>query len=283
MFSVVAAIVTGAAIVGEAENWAIIFLFALAIVIVPLRPRLSSRSRYPIGAYYFFATLAGGVAIGLASQKAVWATENDARRMAFLFFGVLPLLNAIFDYLSYLVTFTLLRWGYRRPRWAAALGLADFLLALGLFLLSGAGIVLAIRLVNHLAGVPLFPILALIEGIRADPLAYSWVYLMLFSTLLPTVAHLGVGMFSLGALLPQRARDRLRAGIGADDPWPATLTPLLIGAYWTACLVVPMLILAALGWAFAAWVFPHPFAAYLDCLQSVAQWDVQWVTAVWAR
>jgi hypothetical protein len=187
---------------------------------------------------------------------------------------MLPLLNAVFDYVSYLVTFTLLRWGYLRPRWAAVLGLLDLILAVGLFALSGAGIVLAILLANHLAGEPLFPVLPLIEGIRAAPQDYWWVYLMLFSTLVPTVFHMGVGAFSLGALLPGVWRDSLRAGIGAADAVPATLTPLLIGGYWTVCLWLPMLVLAGLGWALSALVFPHPFAAYLNGLQWVAVWAV---------
>ncbi|HMS96829.1 MAG TPA: hypothetical protein PKA03_16715 [Tabrizicola sp.] len=74
-----------------------------------------------------------------------------------------------------------------------------------------------------------------------------------------------------------RSRWALQAGIAVDDAWAATLTPWAIGAYWNACLVVPLLLLWALYWAFTALVFPYPFATYLDWLQSVMTWsDALW-------
>ncbi|SNR70691.1 hypothetical protein [Puniceibacterium sediminis] len=200
-----------------------------------------------------------------------WADSQTGNRVTFLFVGILPLLNAIFDYASYALTWTLLRAGVLRPRRAVVLGIFDLAAACGLFLISGAGMVIAVAGANTLSGVELYPLADLFHGIRDTPTDYLWLYVMLFSTLLPTVLHAGVGMFSLGALLPKAFRRTLQGMITDKDALAATAAPLLIGLYWTTCLLIPCLIAYAFYQLIAHW-YPYPLAWYLNWLEHIACW-----------
>ena len=128
----------------------------------------------------------------------------DARTVL-VFLAVLPLLNAIFDTLSYAVTLTLMRRGLRSPApWLW--GLLDLALACLLFLALGSTLVVVIHGLNLLAGVPLIDLPALFAGIHESPGDYVWLYLMLFSTILPTVLHAGLSLLGVQGLWPRAGR-----------------------------------------------------------------------------
>ena len=107
----------------------------------------------------------------IASQLLNWAEVSENGRSLFLFLAVLPLINALFDVVSYAVTLSLVRRGLR-----AALpflwGLADLAFACVLLLGLGAVLVAVIHGLNTLAGVPFLDLPALFEGVRAEPGAY---------------------------------------------------------------------------------------------------------------
>ena len=62
-----------------------------------------------------------------------------------MFLGVFPLINALFDFISYSITLTLVRWGLRLGgSWAVVVGVADLIMALFLFTALGSILILAI-------------------------------------------------------------------------------------------------------------------------------------------
>ncbi|HJN25537.1 MAG TPA: hypothetical protein QGG18_07610 [Rhodospirillales bacterium] len=122
-----------------------------------------------------------------------------------VFLGLLPLANAPLDWLSLGLTRGLLRFGLGTGRffWVAFISLLD-IAAAGLLMFAVAFMTTsAISLANLFAvlggGEPVLPVLPLLHAMRDapnDPVFY-WVYLMLFSTMLPSLVHILGGFLCL--------------------------------------------------------------------------------------
>ena len=117
----------------------------------------------------------------------------------------MPLLNAVFDFISIGLT----RWLLRRGAVSVGFGalgwaLGDLASALGFFALLGLVLVTMVHWLNEMAAVPLLDLAALFADLRADPGPYLWLYVTIFSTLLPTLLHLVLASFSaLLAVMPE--------------------------------------------------------------------------------
>lgn len=163
----------------------------------------------------------------------------------FVFLGVLPLLNALFDTASYAVTLSLMKRGLRSSvPWLW--GLLDLVIACGLFLALGLTLVVVLHGLNELAGVPLVDFPALFAGVRDAPGDYVWLYLMLFSTILPTALHALLSLLGVQGLWPRGPR-RVVAGWveGAPaSPLAAIRAGLALAGVWMG----PLLVLGAAIW-----------------------------------
>ncbi|MRH22294.1 hypothetical protein [Rhodovulum strictum] len=171
-------------------------------------------------------------------------------RTLFLFLAVFPLINALFDVLSYAVTLSLLRRGLR-SRLPFLWALLDLAIACVLFLALGATLVAVIHGLNLLAGVPLLDLGVLFAAVREAPGAHVWLFLMLFSTILPTALHLLVSLLGLQGIWPRRLRRPVAVWIeGApESPGLAVRAALALGLVWAIPLGV--LVAALFGlWAF---------------------------------
>ena len=190
----------------------------------------------------------------------------------FLFFGLLPLVNAITDYASYAVTIWLVGLGLKTPGWAFVMGLVDVAVALLIFALLGVLLVLVVAGANALASEPLFPLAPLFAGLRQDPWAYLWVYAMLFSTLLPTFAHLVLAVFSMIALpFFVLVKMPLSGWIKVPDHTTALAGPLILGFAVTVSALLPCLVAWGL-YALAAHFWLDLATVYLDQLEALARW-----------
>jgi hypothetical protein len=200
-----------------------------------------------------------------------FAVIGRAETMAvFLFLALLPLLNAVFDTLSYALTLALMRRGLR-SRLPLVWGLVDLGLAMGLFLGLGIALVAATHGLNSLADAPIVDLGALFAGIRADPFAYLWLYLMLFSTILPTLLHGVFSLLGVQGIWPRALRRPVARWVegAARSPADAVRAGAALGIIWTMPLVVLGGILWALwqiGGAGAIWLL----GAYGDLLARIA-------------
>ena len=113
------------------------------------------------------------------------------------------------------------------------------------------------------------PLAAIFADIRAHPQANYWIFGMLFSTLLPTVAHGAIVSFSAGSLLAPKWRAKLYAGISSEDTVEQAATMLGIGLYASFSLLAPLGFLWVLYWLFAQ-AAPYPFLHYLNALEGFA-------------
>jgi hypothetical protein len=135
--------------------------------------------------------LAGGI-----GAVVITPADRPLAFLALLTFGLLPVVNAVFDWLSYGVTIWLLSRGHRRFG-ALLSALADLTAALFLFAGLSATLVLLFGLIDQWRGEVLINVGALLSGLRDQPQENWWVVAMVGSTLLPTLIHLALGFVSV--------------------------------------------------------------------------------------
>lgn len=252
--------VAAAGAVGLAGPAAVPVAFAVDWLDNSGRPRLAR----------WLVTLSAFLAWLLAATFAPWEEANDIWRSVFIFLGVFPLLNALFDVVSYAVTLSLIRRGLRAPL-PVLYGVADLGVALLLFLGLGVTLVAVVSLLNAIAGTDILDVSALLQDVEANPHAYWWLYAMVFSTILPTVLHALLALLGIQGIWPLRIRRPVAAWVAeADRTQLANLrAALALGLLWA----VPVWALIALGWG--AWHLAGDIALwlaerYLDVLQAIA-------------
>jgi hypothetical protein len=121
-----------------------------------------------------------------------------------LFLGLLTLLNAPFDWFSLGLTRALLRRGLELGGWAPYfLAIVDAALAAGVIVALTLAMVIGVQFFDaagvHAGGKAILPFDALFNGIAANPWApeYWWIYLLLVSTMIPSLVNLGIGWTSV--------------------------------------------------------------------------------------
>lgn len=174
-----------------------------------------------------------------------WPAVPEDHRSLFLFFAALPLFNALFDVISYAVTLSLIRRGLN-SRWPFLWGLLDLAIACVLFLGLGFTLVVLVHGLNVLAGVPFVDLQGLFAGFDHAPGDHIWLYLMLFSTVLPTALHGMVSLIGLQGIWPKSWRRKL-AGLmtAAPESLPnSVLASGVLGVVWA----IPIMGLVLLGW-----------------------------------
>jgi hypothetical protein len=203
-----------------------------------------------------------------------WAAGDpslEITRALFVFFAIFPLVNALFDWVSFAVTLAFMRLGLRR--WNPAfMGLADLAAALVLFLALGATLTAVIAGLNQIAGTPFIDLGVVFAQLRENIWDHPWVPMMLFSTALPTFAHFLLALVGAQTLVPGRLR-RLAARL-IDGAQGSTLTtvfaPLLTGFVFA----LPFIIVGFIGWAlwlYAGGMIIAALGGYLSVLLSLAQ------------
>jgi len=218
----------------------------------------------------FLSTFAVIAVVVIVAATLDWSEVPEEGRSLFLFLAVLPLINALFDLVSYAVTLSLIRRGLRSAMpflW----GLADLAVACGLLLGLGAVLVAVIHGLNLLAGVPFLDLPALFAGVQATPGAYWWLYLMLFSTVVPTGLHALLSLLGVQGIWPRKWRLPVAGWVGAaqQSPLHALRASLGLSLIWA----LPLLGLGAALWAL--WHFGETallrfLALYLDALVWIA-------------
>ena len=155
--------------------------------------------------------------------------------------GVLPLVNAVFDFASVGLTRYLLRLGLEQKRaaWPAVL---DGLDGIAIFFALGCTLIAFVTFVVPADGVPLVDLTQLFADMRRAPGDYIWLMVTLFSTLIPTLLHLSVAVLTLGLQYPAGVRNFV-AGLlerGEQSGQAALLSGICICAMITIALWCPI-------------------------------------------
>jgi hypothetical protein len=202
-----------------------------------------------------------------------------------LFFGVLTLINAPFDWASLGLTRALLRRGLELGGWwPVVLALADVVIAFCVIVLLTIASVAGVQTFDDLAAraggeaARILPLDDLFDGIAADPGAatYWWVYALLLSTMIPSLLNLAIGGASLARGLPPLRR--LLLHLMPEGKAPAPFNRQLI-----ALLLIGQIVLGGFlgigvpaGLLYMALDRAAPMLGYdlLDLARDVAQADL---------
>ncbi|MDB0073101.1 hypothetical protein N9F00_00700 [Planktomarina temperata] len=155
--------------------------------------------------------------------------------------GVLPLVNAVFDFASVGLTRYLLRLGLEQKRaaWPAVL---DGLGEIAIFFALGCTLIAFVTFVVPADGVPLVDLTQLFADMRRAPGDYIWLMVTLFSTLIPTLLHLSVAVLTLGLQYPAGVRNFVADLLerGEQSGQAALLSGICICAMITIALWCPI-------------------------------------------
>jgi hypothetical protein len=209
------------------------FIVALAFSTLPLQFTYRARGGY---GYALFTAL---LVLALVSTPTdIRNSGEDTRGTSiWLFLGLLPLMNALFDWLSYGLTIWLIRMGHRKKGlWTLVYGLVDAVSAVLLFFALSLTLTCVIGWTNAALEVPVLDLHALFRSL-SDPstrFEHFWVAGMIFSTLVPTVVHLVIVALSAITWAPPRLRAWCEAGIGLRDVsgQAFTLSALVVSALY---------------------------------------------------
>lgn len=146
---------------------------------------------------------------------------NDWRAY-YIYIGLIPIVNAMFDYFSLGLTRWALRSGLRKVGiQTLAYSALDLFAAMLIFLALGAFCIFVFHAVNELAAsvqgsgtqvIPLNPADggSIFEGISDAPVQHTWLYLTFLTTLLPTLVHASVAVWAIGpAIMGMQARAKI--------------------------------------------------------------------------
>ena len=213
-----------------------------------------------------------------------WIDTGPAALIAFL--GLLPLVNVVWDWVSLEITRGLLAaslvGGRLRALACSALDLGGAIVCLTLLAITTAAAIEAFNLLAvRSGGKPLLELQAVLEGVREDPGAvmYWWIYVMLFSTFVPTLAHAGIAATSLawrsiGATRRRQIADWIESGgdLGERNTLrrKAARAIFWLGVAGWGTTAVAFAALAVLGAAGFLW------------LPALAEW-LHWVASETAR
>jgi hypothetical protein len=200
-----------------------------------------------------------------------------------LFLGLLTVINAPFDWASLGVTRALLRRGIALGGWwPYGLALADAVLAVAIIALLSAAMVVGVQAFDHAAmqggGAPVLPLLPLFDGIAADPAApeYWWVYMLLLSTMIPSLINLAIGGASLlrgipgvPALLLAQMKPG-EAVPGFERSWMA----LMLTGQWVIGIALGIAAQGVLVWVILFGVLPGVGFTLLGFARDVAALDL---------
>jgi hypothetical protein len=149
----------------------------------------------------------------LLSSLSTWKSAGPL----LLVVGLLTLLNAPFNWASFGVTRGLLRRGLELGAWwPLGLAITDAVLALLAVCLLAFVMILGVQAFDDLAvlggGTALLPLDALLDGIGRDPVAskYWWIYTLLLSAMVPSLANLVIGGMALTRGIPGLGRQLLK-------------------------------------------------------------------------
>ena len=227
--------------VAVAGAFAVVFVFVFVFAVAEVRS-----SNPMVVRLFYCGVLLAILVMAIKMPDDFGAGQRNRAVFAMLTFGLLPLFNAVFDFLSAGLTRYLLRLGLEQKRavWRAIL---DGLGGIAIFFALGCSLITFVTFVTPADGVPLVDLAQLFANLRTAPGDYIWLMMTLFSTLLPTLVHLSLMLLTLALHSPAGCRNFV-AGLlesGAQSRQASFLSGVCICAMITLAVWVPIWIITA--------------------------------------
>jgi hypothetical protein len=200
-----------------------------------------------------------------------------------LFLGLLTLLNAPFDWASLGLTRALLRRGLELKNWwPFFLALVDALFAAVIVALLAFTMVIGVQTFDTLAvhggGERVLPLDTLFDGIRDhfEAPQFWWVYVLLLSTVIPSLINLVIGCTSLTRAIPALSHWLLgflpnaRAVRTYDRAWIAAV----LTVQWGLGVILAVVVQALLAYGMIFYAMPAIGLELLDVARYLAALDL---------
>jgi hypothetical protein len=215
---------------------------------------INHRAHTSGGLGYFFTAFSIFYFVICYAMAFWFGGENSWERTGplFLFFGVLTLINAPFDWLSIGLTRALLRRGVEAEGFAPVwLALLDLVFATLLIVVLAIVTVVAVDLFEVVGRSKFIDVAGVLDAL-ADPVQrrdtqYWWIYATLFSTLIPSVLNMTVAALSLMRGVPWFHK-RVAAAMRPGKPMMDIHLSWMPGA-----LALEVMLAAMAGLAFTYW------------------------------
>jgi hypothetical protein len=225
--------------------------------------------------------LTGLICFGSARALLRW----DLTGPLLLFLGLLTLINAPFDWVSLGLTRALLRRGLELGSWwPYALALLDAVFAAIIISVLTMVAVLSIQLFDGLASraqgdsARILPLGPLFNGIETDPSApqFWWIYALLLSTMIPSLANLMIGGASLVRGIPwvTKLLLYLMPERGSVPSYDRQWVTVLLTAQVVVGAAIGILAQVFLAYLVIGWVLPVFGLDLLDLARAVAAPDL---------
>ena len=180
----------------------------LAIVVTVLAHHLNAKRPGLGWAVYFPILLFAAPALVVLSPRLL-EFETEPVWTLVLMLWALPLINAVFDWVSLGFTRYLLKTGLSRGGWwPAGFALVDAAMAVGVLFILMIATLAYIQVLNIAAApggfAPVLDVAAVLALLRADPGAPAlwWIYITVFTTFIPSLVNLTLGGLSLVRGIP---------------------------------------------------------------------------------
>ena len=228
---------------------------------------------WPIAVLACYAILRGEASFQIPSRAPVFL----------VMFALVPLVNVPLDWASVGFTRALLRRGCEDGAPSPLfLGLADFAIGMILLAILAFVLVLSLQLVDFVSGTNLIDVRTRLIHLYEAPSSPEnwWIYITLFSTLIPSALNLIIGMCGVATWCQSAARrarliETIRAlppdsGKAQFDAAFALLAPVALGSF-TACVMIWGVWLLILHYAwYTLWAFLWLAVAFEWLLTSIA-------------
>lgn len=231
----------------------------------------------PLAMFVGYKALSVGASAGVARSQLT----------PVLTFVVLPLANLPFDFASLGLTRALLRWGCRPGSPSPFfVGLLDLGAALVLIFPLAVTLIIAVQAADAnvfrhsgttLVNLPY--VLGLMQDEPWDPV-HSWIYVLLASTLIPSLVNASVGTLSLMTAWADPLRRWMLGTLRAADQRPDGWTGYAADRHWVAAAWAAQVFAAVFLTLCAFWSLVWTFAALAPATLPVALGAAQWLTAV---
>ncbi len=258
-----------------------LLLFFLSLKILSKyisRQRIEERKNFGVTIYV-------GIMVGIVVLIFIAATQGYWREY-YLFLGLIPLMNGVFDFFSIGLTRFALRLGTQHFGLRTIyMSIVDLILALLLFVMLVILALVVMKFLNLVSGEVIFPLNTNTAGCRIDGVFYSahqlaeishitniekaicgdqflsqmfnnpkelsWLFFIFASTLIPTFIHLGFAFIALGpALLGNSAKQCISqwSHNASNDFFMRGAAALAFGIWLSIVFVTMALVIERLAW-----------------------------------
>jgi hypothetical protein len=240
----------GPAVFDLPQPVAVVLAFAFAVAVEWFEDRRGPSPIYRL-AFSLLLLVALTLAVLLGTPQAGPGFAVDA--YVILLLGTFPLLNLLADFASIGLTRHLLRRGV--DTWAPGRAVLDGLGGVLIFALWGMSMIAWVHYVRFPDGSTLFDLPTFFDAMETGTGGYGWLGFMLLTTLLPTLLHLMIGMFTLGLSYPRFVREPIARllveGAHSDTSgWLGSVLfcALISASIWVVVVLVALLVQLGHGW-----------------------------------